>query len=90
MVYLGRVDHQIKVQGHRVELDEVEALLQKEAGVEVAVAVGWPLTASGSRAIEAFLVCHECSYFRPGESSRSLSVTSFDRGHRSPLRGDKR
>lgn len=57
MVYLGRVDHQIKVQGHRVELGEVEALLKKEAGVEVAVAVGWPLTTSGSRAIEAFLVC---------------------------------
>jgi amino acid adenylation domain-containing protein len=59
MVYLGRVDHQIKVQGHRVELGEVEALLQKEAGVEIAVAVGWPLTASGSRAIEAFLVCRQ-------------------------------
>lgn len=59
MVYLGRMDHQIKVQGHRVELGEVEALLKKEAGVEVAVAVGWPLTASGSRAIEAFLVCRQ-------------------------------
>ena len=56
MVYRGRVDHQIKVQGHRVELGEVEALLRQEAGVEVAVAVGWPLTASGSGAIEAFLV----------------------------------
>ncbi|HVH71696.1 MAG TPA: AMP-binding protein, partial [Candidatus Dormibacteraeota bacterium] len=59
MVYLGRVDHQIKVQGHRVELGEVEALLKKEAGVELAVAVGWPLTASGPRAIEAFLVCRQ-------------------------------
>lgn len=56
LVYLGRADHQIKVQGHRVELGEVEALLKKEAGVEVTIAVGWPLTLSGAGGIEAFLV----------------------------------
>jgi len=56
MCYLGRVDHQIKVQGHRVELGEVESLLRQEAGVEVAVAVGWPVTASGAEGIEAFLM----------------------------------
>jgi amino acid adenylation domain-containing protein len=55
MVFMGRMDHQIKVQGHRVELGEVEALLRQEAGVEVAAAVGWPLTARGARAVEAFV-----------------------------------
>jgi acyl-coenzyme A synthetase/AMP-(fatty) acid ligase len=52
---LGRLDHQIKVQGYRVELGEVEACIRKEAGVSTAVAVGWPLTSSGAAGIEAFI-----------------------------------
>jgi len=61
MCYLGRVDHQIKIQGHRVELGEVESLLRQEAGVEVAVAIGWPVTASGAGGIEAFVVGNQLS-----------------------------
>src|SRR6185503_1299966 len=34
LTYLGRLDHQIKVAGHRVELGEVEATLRDEPGVE--------------------------------------------------------
>ena len=56
MCYVGRLDHQIKIQGHRVELGEVESLLRQEAGVEVAVAVGWPITPSGAGGIEAFVL----------------------------------
>lgn len=55
LVYLGRVDNQIKIQGYRVELGEVEAVLREEAGVEVAIAVGWPVTASGADGIVGFL-----------------------------------
>jgi amino acid adenylation domain-containing protein len=53
--YLGRTDHQLKVLGHRVELGEVEAALRQAAGVESAVAIGWPFTASGPAGIVAFL-----------------------------------
>jgi amino acid adenylation domain-containing protein len=53
--FRGRLDHQIKVQGYRVELQEVEALLKEESGADLAVAVGWPVTPSGAGAIEAFL-----------------------------------
>jgi acyl-coenzyme A synthetase/AMP-(fatty) acid ligase len=49
------VDHQIKVHGHRVELGEIEAALREESGIDAAVAVGWPNSASGASAIEAFL-----------------------------------
>jgi acyl-coenzyme A synthetase/AMP-(fatty) acid ligase len=55
MTYLGRLDHQIKVQGYRVELGEVEACLRKEAAIEGAVAVGWPLSPSGAEGIVAFV-----------------------------------
>ena len=55
LAYLGRLDHQIKVMGHRVELGEVEAALRELSGVDAAVAVGWPRTESGADGLVAFL-----------------------------------
>jgi amino acid adenylation domain-containing protein len=53
--YLGRLDHQIKVLGHRVELGEVEAAIREEAGLDAVVAVGWPRSSAGAAGIIAFL-----------------------------------
>jgi amino acid adenylation domain-containing protein len=47
LVYLGRMDSQIKIQGYRVELGEIEAAIRDEARVDVAVAVGWPRNPMG-------------------------------------------
>ena len=55
LLYLGRLDNQIKILGHRVELGEVEAVIREASGVAGVVAVGWPRTASGADAIEVFL-----------------------------------
>ena len=55
MTYLGRVDHQIKVLGHRVELGEIEAALREASGVDAVVSVGWPLTESGAGGVVAFV-----------------------------------
>ena len=52
--YVGRLDSQIKILGHRVELEEVEVVLRAESSAEV-VAVGWPRTASGAAGIVAFI-----------------------------------
>jgi amino acid adenylation domain-containing protein len=53
--YLGRLDTQIKVLGHRVELGEVEAAIRDETGVDAVVAVGWPSSPSGAAGIAVFV-----------------------------------
>ena len=55
LIYLGRIDHQIKIRGLRVELGEIEAVLREVAGVDRAVALGWQTTANGADSIVAFL-----------------------------------
>ena len=55
LIYLGRMDTQIKVLGHRVELGEIEAVLREEAETDSAVALGWPVTASGAKGVIGFL-----------------------------------
>jgi non-ribosomal peptide synthetase component F len=55
LTHLGRVDFQIKVLGHRVELGEIEAAVRKISGLDGVIAVGWPVTSSGAGGIEVFI-----------------------------------
>jgi non-ribosomal peptide synthetase component F len=55
LTYLGRIDHQIKIRGLRVELGEIEGVLREVAGVDRTVALGWPIAAGGAEGIVAFL-----------------------------------
>jgi amino acid adenylation domain-containing protein len=55
LCYLGRVDSQIKVLGHRVELLEIEAALRAASGSDSVAAIGWPRTASGAAAVVAYI-----------------------------------
>jgi amino acid adenylation domain-containing protein len=55
LLYLGRVDSQVKVLGHRVELAEIEAATREASGLDGVVALGWPRTESGADGIAVFL-----------------------------------
>ena len=55
MAYLGRIDNQVKIQGHRVELGEIEAVLRDVTGVDAVIAVGWPRTDSGVGGVVGFV-----------------------------------
>lgn len=55
LVYLGRSDDQIKIQGYRVELGEIEAVIREVTGAAVAIAVGFPRSARGADGVVAFV-----------------------------------
>jgi non-ribosomal peptide synthetase component F len=55
LLYLGRVDNQVKIQGYRVELGEIEAVLRDVGRTEVAIALGWPLSTSGADGVVGFV-----------------------------------
>ena len=76
MVYLGRIDNQVKILGHRVELGEIEAVIRQTAGVEGVVAIGWPVTPSGAEGLEVFLQIDSINTKALHESLRS-SLPSY-------------
>jgi acyl-coenzyme A synthetase/AMP-(fatty) acid ligase len=59
MLFLGRLDSQVKLRGHRVELGEIEAALRAADGVHEAAAVPWPKTAAGFDGVVAFVTGSE-------------------------------
>ena len=53
--FLGRLDHQVKIRGHRIEIGEIEAALGRHAGVQEAVVVAGT-TAAGQQRLVAYVV----------------------------------
>jgi D-alanine--poly(phosphoribitol) ligase subunit 1 len=53
--FLGRIDNQVKVLGHRIELDEIDAHLRHASGVDLVSSVAWPLVQGAAHGIVAFV-----------------------------------
>jgi amino acid adenylation domain-containing protein len=53
--YLGRIDHQVKLRGYRVELQEIEAVLRRACATEEVVSVPWPVRDGNAVGVTAFI-----------------------------------
>jgi acyl-coenzyme A synthetase/AMP-(fatty) acid ligase len=45
---LGRLDHQVKILGHRVELEEIDSHVRSVSGLEMVATVAWPIDGFGN------------------------------------------
>ncbi|WP_437613917.1 amino acid adenylation domain-containing protein [Sorangium sp. So ce834] len=71
LVFLGRIDHQIKLRGFRIELGEIEAAIARCAGVRDVVVVARE-DAPGDPRLVAYVV-PEAPSFDPGALKEQLS-----------------
>jgi amino acid adenylation domain-containing protein len=53
--HLGRMDHQVKVLGHRVELEEIETHLRRIYRTDSVAAVAWPIEFGAATGIVGFV-----------------------------------
>jgi amino acid adenylation domain-containing protein len=75
--FLGRVDRQVKINGKRVELDEIEACLRRSPLVEDA-AVTSPIDDNGPRKIHAYVKLRAGSGGGPAELRHFLKQEAAD------------
>ena len=64
VICLGRIDHQVKVHGYRVELGEVEAALRAAGGVRDAVVTTW-IDSKGDQQLVAHIVADAAATAHP-------------------------
>ncbi len=62
--YLGRLDQQVKIRGHRIEIGEIEFALLQQAGLKEAVVVARQ-TRSGEQQLVAYLVAQPDQVLTP-------------------------
>lgn len=53
--HLGRTDNQVKIMGHRVELEDIDAQLRAACGSDSAMAVAWPFQHGSAQGVVAFV-----------------------------------
>ncbi len=57
LIFLGRMDHQVKVRGFRVELGEIESVLRSHPGIHRAVAALQAPASGSEKQLTAWVVC---------------------------------
>lgn len=53
--HLGRIDNQVKIFGHRVELEDIDTHLRNVCLCETAMAVAWPVMHGSAQGVVAFV-----------------------------------
>jgi amino acid adenylation domain-containing protein len=69
--FLGRQDNQVKIQGHRVELGEIEAALRKISGIAAAVVAAVD-GAGGGRSLAAWVISDSPDRLDPAQVNAML------------------
>jgi len=59
--HLGRMDNQVKILGHRVELEEIESHLRQVCKPDMVAAVAWPIADGSALGVVAFVSGTACS-----------------------------
>ncbi len=80
--FLGRIDNQVKINGNRVELGEIESTIARHPGVRD-VAVVAPRDSHGRRRVVAFVVPNERFELTDDPTTTSSSQKSFPEVERS-------
>ena len=59
LFFLRRVDNQIKLRGHRIELQEIDAVIRAVCGNDFAVTIPWPRNEEGVQGLVACMVASD-------------------------------
>jgi natural product biosynthesis luciferase-like monooxygenase protein/amino acid adenylation domain-containing protein len=72
--FLGREDYQVKIQGHRVELGEIESIILQHEAIEQAVVVAASTDKTQSKRLAAYVVLSAHVMERYSETYRSKEM----------------
>lgn len=65
IVFVGRVDHQVKIRGHRIELEEIMQVLEQYSAVQEALVV--VREAAGSKQLVGYVIAKDEIHLEGGE-----------------------